>query len=940
MTARFSLEAMPRLTPLSFVGICLFALFLTASAFGGVARAAGGCDSLEAPTTTVYLPNVTKTLGGPSGWVTPFYVQNAGAIQTTVEASFYRFRDGGLIACHKIAGLEPGASFVDNPDADADLPDDTQFSVVVKSFGAPIIAVVNQLQSSGATQQALSYSGFTQGDLVVSLPNVTRRFFGYDVPFIVQDLGTTTAAVSARFISFDGKSTFTRSFTVAPGRSAVVDPDFEPAFNGAPNTGLVDGTQYGVTLTSTQPIAVVVNAHSEAGAPVAFSHNGIGKGATTLYAPYAAKAAPPGDTFSPIVVQNLGTTATDVQLVFTSFNATLAPQTFALRAIPAGGAQAFDPRFTAGTTTPCAVVSAACLGNGEYSLKITAANAIAAVVLPNSATTAAAYLAATTLSPRVLVPVALRRIGGRDGWTTRMVAYTGGPAQLTARVFAIPSGDLKATFPLPVGAAGSTSFDLNAVAGLADDAQYSVTVDGGGVSLTAIALERAATGGDAFMAYEAVGLPALSSTLAPASVRVTPPPSSIPVTWTQQFAASVRDQFGGAQPDQTVTWTLAPLNLGTISSNGLFTAAAAAGTGTLLATAGAVTTRIPITVRVPPTVALGGMTFWSFSAAFADVYTETTVGAAGTQAVVVEVDADTAQIQKDYARTYAGRPAVYAMGSSTTFFKAIQTIGGSTSTIPSWAGGLCICEDPHPDWLFVDWQAEKNRAQLTVVRHELTHVMEHQIIAGTFIPTWFDEGNARAEEFTIAGTQWWAAVQRYHAASMAASGSLFTLADLTSPFTWSQRTASEAEYQYAVAAQAVQFLRADVGMSGELLLFDLMSQGRTFNEAYRIVAGRSVAEFDAGFAARVRALSPTYPGVATAADSPTGPGLTFIAYGLPANTVVTYAISGTSSSRQTTRTTDAYGFFYTFLDNAWPAGSYTMTVNWSAGSVSGSGVKN
>ena len=932
---------MLRLTPLSFAGICLsVAVFLGINASSNTALAAtSSCDTADAPTTVLYLPNVTKTLGGPSGWVTPFYVQNAGAIQTTVEASFFRFHGDALIACHKTAGLEPGASLVDNPNADGDLPDDTQFSVVVKSFGAPIVGVVNQLQGSGGSQQALSYSGFAQGDLVVSLPNVTRRFFGYDVPFIVQDLGTTTANVSARFISFDGKSAYTRSLVVAPGRSTVVDPDFEPAFNGAANSGLVDGTQYAVTLTSNQPIAVVVNAHNEAGAPVAFSHNGIGRGATTLYAPYAAKAAPPGDSFSPIVVQNLGTTPADAQLVFSSLGAAIAPQAFVLRAIPPGGSQAFDPRFAVGSTVPCAIAGPACLGNGEYSLRITAASPIAAVVLPNSATTAAAYLAATELSPRALVPVALRRIGGPNGWTTRMVAYTGAPGQLTVRAFAVPTGDLKATFPLIVGASGATSFDLNAVAGLADDAQYSVTIDGIGIPVTAIALERAATGGDAFMAFEAFGLPALSSTPAAASVRVTPAPPSIPVTWTQQFAASVRDQFGGPQPDQTVTWTVSPASLGTVTPAGFFSASANAVIGTLTATAGSVTTRIPITVRVPPTVVIGGMSFWSFPLGSADVYTETTIGAAGTQAAVVQVDADVAQIQIDYARIYAGRPAVYAMGTNSSFFKAVQVIGGSMSTIPPWAAGLCICEDPHPNWVFVNWQDESARAQLTSVRHELTHVMEHQIVSDGFIPTWFDEGNARSEEFTVAGTGWFAATERYRAASMAAQGSLFTLAGLTSGTTWSQRTASDAQYEYAVAAQAVQLLRADVGMPGERLMFDLMAQGRTFDEAYLFVAGRTVAQFDSTLAARVRAFAPAYPGVAAAHDSPTGPGLTFIAYGLPANTVVSYAITGPSSSRQVVRSTDAYGFIYTFVDESWPAGSYAITLTWSGGSVTGSGVK-
>ncbi|TMC30074.1 MAG: hypothetical protein E6J24_16415, partial [Chloroflexi bacterium] len=82
---------------------------------------------------SAYLPNVTKTLGGPDGWDTPFYVQNAGAVQTTVESSFYRFSDGAFIACHKRPDLPPGASLLDDPNVDVDLPADTQFSVVVRS---------------------------------------------------------------------------------------------------------------------------------------------------------------------------------------------------------------------------------------------------------------------------------------------------------------------------------------------------------------------------------------------------------------------------------------------------------------------------------------------------------------------------------------------------------------------------------------------------------------------------------------------------------------------------------------------------------------------------------------------------------------------------------------------------------------------------------------
>ena len=47
--------------------------------------AAAACGAAGVPTTTVYLPNITKTLGGPSGWVTPFIVQNVGTAPTTLE---------------------------------------------------------------------------------------------------------------------------------------------------------------------------------------------------------------------------------------------------------------------------------------------------------------------------------------------------------------------------------------------------------------------------------------------------------------------------------------------------------------------------------------------------------------------------------------------------------------------------------------------------------------------------------------------------------------------------------------------------------------------------------------------------------------------------------------------------------------------------------------
>ena len=65
------------------------------------------CNTSFAPTTTVYLPNITKTLGGPTGWVTPFIVQNVGFFPTDLEVSFYSFATGGLVTCRKVSQLQP-----------------------------------------------------------------------------------------------------------------------------------------------------------------------------------------------------------------------------------------------------------------------------------------------------------------------------------------------------------------------------------------------------------------------------------------------------------------------------------------------------------------------------------------------------------------------------------------------------------------------------------------------------------------------------------------------------------------------------------------------------------------------------------------------------------------------------------------------------------------
>jgi hypothetical protein len=444
------------------------------------------CGAAGQPTSTVYLPNITKTLGGPAGWYTPFIAQNIGTAATDLEVSFYKFSDGSLVTCRKVSALAPGTSFADVPNNDTDLPGDTQFSVVIKSFGAPVVSVVNQVQGSGATAEALSYTGSTSGATRVFVPNVTRRFFGYDVPLIIQNLGGASGTATASFVSFDGTKTGSASVSVQPGRSAVIDPNV--------TAGLVDGTQYAVTITADQPVAVVANAHNETGSPVAYSHNGLTQGATTLYAPYAAKSGPAG-RYSPVVVQNLGTATADATLTFTPLGGGT-PQTFALAGIPAGGAKAFDPRFSTGSTTPCTTQSATCLGAGEYSLVVTSPQPVAAVTLPVTATTADAYVAATAPTARTYLPNVTRTLGGPGGWTTPIVLQSLNATAATLKWYRFDSGALATTQTVTLPAGAAIWIDPSTVSGLSENTQYAVVVDAGtGTTATAIVYQLA-SGGD------------------------------------------------------------------------------------------------------------------------------------------------------------------------------------------------------------------------------------------------------------------------------------------------------------------------------------------------------------------------------------------------------------------------------------------------------------
>ena len=585
------------------------------------------CDTPGLPTTTVYLPNITKTLGGPIGWVTPFIVQNVGAVATTIEVSFYRFSDGALITCRKVTDLLPYTSFADVPNNDPDLPGDSQFAVVVRSFGAQVVSVVNEHQAEGVPgrAEALSYTGLSSGATAVYVPFVGKPEpapcsaaqptellcnLSWVTTLIMQNLGTSDATVTARFTSYDGASTASITRVIGPGRSRFIDPSVEPS--------LVAGRYYAATFTSTQPIGVIANAHSDAATnplPRAFSYNGVPQPSPEdTFLPYVRRDGGPVRAIpSGVLIQNAGQADATPTLSFQRIGGGGAVTISAPTPIKPGAAWYFDPEIyaLAGGYQLCAVAGAGkCIDIGEHSLVVSGGTfAVLDATAAASGAAAMGHSGSPGRGNRAYVPNVTRTLGGPSGWTTPIIIQSTGATSATLRWYRFADGALitrQTVGPLSRGA--SLRIDPRTVSGLSDNTQYAVVVDGTAGTLLAIVTELNFLGGDGTMAYEGFGA-TVSTSPAPTAIAVTPVTVTVPAGGSVQFAAVVKDQFDNALT-AAVTWSSSPASLGTIGPGGMFVASASAtGSGSVIATTGTLSATASVAVTPPTPVTFGAGTY-------------------------------------------------------------------------------------------------------------------------------------------------------------------------------------------------------------------------------------------------------------------------------------------------------------------------------------------
>ena len=439
------------------------------------------------PTFTVYLPNITRMLGGRYGWHTPFIVQNVGTANTSLSVKYYNFTDGSLVAT-RTATVAPGRSYVGSPNDDVNpiLPENAQFSVVVSSAGSPVVAVVNEHQGGpGITPEALSYSGFSTGSTKVNLPLVSKLSAGWLTTMIIQNLGAATTSVTGTFRRLDAVATpVTISRVVQPGRSQFIDPRSEST--------LVAGGEYAVTFTSVEPVAVVANAHNDlAGspAPMGDSYNGIPNVTnTTTYAPYIPKNTDGVGRSSRVVIQNAGTTAAMPSITLRAYLGG-ATTTVTAPSIEPGASWAFVPT----------------VADGEYSA-VVAGGTFAVVTTAISPATAMFYTGTNTLANKLFIPNLTRKLTldpvADPGWNTPILIQSADATAATLKWYRFSDGSLVTTQAVPLTAGATTRVDPRTVVGLTDNTQYAVVLESPG-QVVAIVTELNLLAGDNAMIYKA-----------------------------------------------------------------------------------------------------------------------------------------------------------------------------------------------------------------------------------------------------------------------------------------------------------------------------------------------------------------------------------------------------------------------------------------------------
>jgi EAL domain-containing protein (putative c-di-GMP-specific phosphodiesterase class I) len=286
------------------------------------------------------------------------------------------------------------------------------------------------------------------------------------------------------------------------------------------------------------------------------------------------------------------------------------------------------------------------------------------------------------------------------------------------------------------------------------------------------------------------------------------------------------------------------------------------------------------------------------------------------------LERDLAATQEMLGATYDRAPTVYVLSTRASFAYAVQRgFGQSANEAGVLAAGNGGVAFPKQGAIVVNWEAVRGDTSLSLLRHELTHILVHQLAGfDTDLPAWLDEGLATLAEREAGAEDIDGARATSATLALLAQGR-GSLAALTSPREWTLRNAELDGRGYTVASTAVDLLAQSGGTEGFRRLL-MRANDVGFAGAFAELRGESVADFTNAFPARFAAEH----GAPRITQRPYGSSVQWSVSGLRADSTVKVTIDGLDYHLEFDAKADRDGVYTAVFGQTAKAGEYSLTV--------------
>jgi hypothetical protein len=330
----------------------------------------------------------------------------------------------------------------------------------------------------------------------------------------------------------------------------------------------------------------------------------------------------------------------------------------------------------------------------------------------------------------------------------------------------------------------------------------------------------------------------------------------------------------------------------------------------------------------PDIRSVGGQDF-VFIGDTADLFIDRGIGDPDVREIWQQVTDDVGAVEREFARRYFNRPRIYVFGSTFAYATGFNRIFGySKATADFVADNSVSFFEPANGLIAVNWEAVRDRRPVAAIRHELTHLLTLDACAPRcdLVPAWFNEGQARLAEAMIPGADWRMVRVRYEAASMASTGTLLPLSQLTPQSSWNAIVSWGGYYKYQQAARTTELLRQDVGGDTPIArVYARISRGETIGQAYANLTGKSWDSFVFALPERIRTTAPG-PGIVALPRSPEGAGASYLVYGFLPEALLTVTATGPVIETWSLKASP-FGAVFDALLPPLPRGTYALSVS-------------